>query len=82
MATGIPRTKWNGGHERKGFDSVSELTGRGELTLTYPNKSLESSVLAGERAECSLVWQGPPADQPESANRLYHGDNFGILCDF
>lgn len=72
MATGIPKTKWNGDIQEKALlpDTSSNIL------LTYPGKSTEREIVATKPAELKLLWQ----NSTNHPNRLYYGDNLSILA--
>jgi adenine-specific DNA-methyltransferase len=72
MATGIPKTKWNGDIEDEVVLPNSSL----EASLTYSGKSIEKEIVATKPAKLKLLWQNP-VSQP---NRLYYGNNLPILA--
>lgn len=72
MATGVSKTKW--------VSSRSAVVGSGipqtaEMTLSYPGKLSKEEVLA--TAPVDLTPVGSAEDAP---NRLYYGDNLGVLA--
>ena len=72
MATGIPKTQWNGDIQEKALLSDDLL----DASLLYPGKSTEEEIVATKPAELKLLWQNP-VNHP---NRLYYGDNLSILA--
>ncbi|MGH2533386.1 MAG: site-specific DNA-methyltransferase [Thermomicrobiales bacterium] len=72
MATGIPKTKWNGDG---GCGAHSVLPLDLGVTLTYEGKRAASEVMATAPARTSILW----SNSQESANRLYFGENLRVL---
>ena len=70
MAIGIPSRARRGSEKKKG------TTGAPACVLGYEGKTSEASALHAPPSRCSLRWSGSTA----SANRLYFGDNLGILA--
>ncbi len=76
MATGIPKTRWNG--EQVGV-ATQEASGNGpEVSLSYAGKRSEDAILATEPAELIEVWRREPTPMG-GENRLYFGDNMPIM---
>lgn len=71
MATGIPKTQWNG--EIQDDTLLSDASA--DVSLTYQGKRTEEEVLATKPAQLQLLWQHPL----RGSNRLYYGDNLPIL---
>lgn len=72
MATGIPKTQWNGDIQEEALLSNGLL----DAALSYPGKSTEEEIVATRPVELKLLWQNP-VNHP---NRLYYGDNLSILA--
>lgn len=71
MATGISKTKWNGRDDELNRREATE-----QVTLSYPNKSLESSILSAPAGSYCL------ANQTEGVaeyGRLFFDDNLSVL---
>ena len=68
MATGLPRTRWNGDNE---FDGVPATP----IALAYEGKQTEEAILATEAGQFELLYQQSEASQ----KRLYYGDNLPVL---
>ena len=74
MATGAPKTKWNG---RTWEPSINNITNSmSSVSLAYEGKLSESSILATLPATIRLLWQ----NSAQSQNRLYYGDNLPVLA--
>ncbi len=73
MATGIPKSQWNGADvdeaETKSDNSL-------DIHLAYPGKQTEAEILATHPAKCVML--GKVGD---AINRLYYGDNQPILAN-
>jgi len=76
MATGIPKTRWNG--EQLG-GAVQEASGNGpEVSLAYAGKRPETTILKTAPAELIEIWRHQSTPMG-GENRLYFGDNSPIL---
>lgn len=75
MATGSPKTKWNG----KTWEApISNITNTmSSVSLAYEGKRPERAILETVPVTTHIVWQG---QQEQSSNRLYYGDNLPILA--
>jgi adenine-specific DNA-methyltransferase len=71
LATGVPRTRWKKA-DRPGVAPAESLT----VTLSYEGKRSLSEVLDTPAGTVKTLWK-PARTNP--ANRLYFGDNLGIL---
>lgn len=72
MATGIPKTKWTGADHHLPLAASDE---RCAVTLSYSGKQTETDILSSTQAsQVFEIWRGG-----NSSNRLYFGDNVGIL---
>jgi adenine-specific DNA-methyltransferase len=76
MATGIPRTKWQGTHSATGGAAVE--AGNTDVHLSYEGKKPRCEVLNTPPADCSQLW--PDHQAGPALNRLYYGDNLPILA--
>lgn len=78
MATGIPRTKWQGPphHVRTNGLKFSKT----DVCLDYEGKKSESEILATPPAKSRELW--PVRYGAAPCNRLYYGDNLPILAGF
>lgn len=75
MATGIPRSNWQGTpHSVPGNGANS---GNTDVHLSYEGKKPESEILGTPAAKCRELWPDSYGQAP--ANRLYYGDNLPIL---
>ncbi len=72
MATGTPRTRWNGNLSHSLPDNTESSL---ELHLSYEGKVTENDVLAIEPATLQ-----PLQEKEGVANTLYYGDNLPILA--
>lgn len=72
MATGNPKTKWNGHGPQ---DNQGEATSA-SMTLSYDGKASRQAVLATDPASLIMLWSGHPME----GNCLYYGDNLPILA--
>lgn len=78
MATGIPKTKWNGdGVTSLPTNSVPENSP--DVYLAYAGKRPERDILATKPAKIKTLWQSSP-QMNEGKNHLYYGDNLPILA--
>lgn len=74
MATGIPRTKWNGQQAiAPSRNSTSDTIG---MTLTYEGKQPEQTIFATPPVPLLPLW----GDINNTSNQLYYGDNLPILA--
>jgi len=79
MATGLPRTKWNG--DLTTNPSESDYSKRGlDINISYKDKCSESKILLMDPEFCTKLWQGRKTREYD--NRLYYGDNLPILASF
>jgi adenine-specific DNA-methyltransferase len=74
MATGVPK--------KRRSNAVSRLAARPTartslVQLQYPGKVPEADILASPRANVTTIWAAPTG---EDTNRLYFGDNLGVLA--
>jgi adenine-specific DNA-methyltransferase len=76
MATGIPKTKWQGTHTADSFSGTN--SGNTDVFLSYEAKKSEAVILNTAAAKCNLLW--PDARRKANYNRLYYGDNLSILA--
>lgn len=72
MATGIPKSQWNGADVD---EAASGLNNSLDIQLSYPGKQPEAAILATPPAKCVML--GKVGD---AINRLYYGDNQPILA--
>lgn len=75
MATGSPRTKWNGKTCEPSI--INTTNNMSSVSLAYEGKRPERAVLETSPATTHIVWQ---ERQEQSANRLYYGNNLPILA--
>ncbi len=73
MATGETKSKWSGEL------SPSQLGSRNPVCLTYEGKVEAATILSLAPASIKKLWN---PDQNMMDNRLYYGDNSGILATF
>lgn len=71
MATGIPKTKWNGD-----IEEAFLADGSFGASLVYAKKSTEEEIIATTPAKLKCLWQNP-VNHP---NELYYGDNLSVLA--
>ena len=76
MASGLPKTKWNGNGNSESHLHGNENKVELDVTLSYEGKQDEGTILATEPAKTKMLWQG----QGNYLNRLYYGDNLAILA--
>jgi adenine-specific DNA-methyltransferase len=76
MATGIPRTQWQG--PPRHIEPNGASSGKTDVFLTYEGKKPESEILNTPPAKCRELW-AEQTGQP-ARNRLYYGDNQPILA--
>lgn len=74
MATGIPKTQWQGNTNLNNYPNNSEVT------LSYPGKILESEILKTNPLKCFPICPKNAKLKCEAKNRLYYGDNLPILA--
>ena len=75
MASGLPKTKWNGNGKETPFTNGAPENGL-DVSLCYEGKRDEHTILATEPCSTKTIWQG----EGEHLNRLYYGDNLPILA--
>ena len=75
MATGIPRTKWQGGAQAPA--ALGNDAGNTDVHLAYDGKKSEHEILDSEPAACRQLW--PEHRDEAAANRLYFGTSLGKL---
>jgi adenine-specific DNA-methyltransferase len=77
MATGLPKTRWNGKDAHITSSSENSL----DVFLSYEGKRSEASILATRPATLRSLWQPASGQQGQQiVNRLYYGDNLPILA--
>ncbi len=76
MATGIPRTKWQGTARRVHPNGLT--SGNTGVHLSYEGKKSEQEILGTPPAKCRQLW--PEHNGQATPNRLYYGDNLPILA--
>ncbi len=78
MATGAPKTRWNG--KVTSFSPPSENL---DVSLVYEGKRSREDILKTEPASIHVLWQGAiDQEKREAINSLYYGDNLPILASF
>ena len=77
MATGTPKTKWNG--RNLDFHSIDISEDAFAIKLMYNGRRSEGDILKTEPASTRLLWS-ENNEQREMANRLYYGNNLSILA--
>ncbi len=70
MATGIPKTQWNGDLNESAFKNSLDTC------ISYEGKLAESDILKIPAAKCEVL----TSTAGEGENRLYYGDNLPILA--
>jgi len=78
VATGSPKTKWNGRTQEPAV--INATNSMSSVSLSYEGKRSESSILDTLPASIRLLWQDSAQRQEQPANRLYYGDNLPILA--
>jgi len=69
MATGVPKTRWNG-------ELATGIASGGlDVSLSYKGKRTEAEILATEPGQVEPLYQGA-----DDEKRLYYGDNLPILA--
>ena len=76
MATGIPRSKWQGAPPPPGGDGNE--AGNATVQLAYEGKKPERDILLTPPAHCRQLW--PEQGGEPASNRLYFGDNLAVLA--
>jgi adenine-specific DNA-methyltransferase len=76
MATGIPRTKWQGAERRVHTNGLT--SGNTDVHLSYEGKKSKREILGAPPAKCRQLW--PEHDSQATPNRLYYGDNLPVLA--
>lgn len=76
MATGIPRTKWQGASHSVPAHGVN--AGNTDVHLSYAGKKSEREILNTPPAKCHQLW--PEPNGHAASNRLYYGDNLPVLA--
>jgi adenine-specific DNA-methyltransferase len=79
MATGDPKTKWNGETIARNDESISFQPNIG-VQLSYEGKLSERDVLNTPTAHLTNLWNNLESGNKENKNRLYYGDNLPILA--
>jgi len=74
MATGVPKSKW-----QKNSLTIKKHE---EVVVHYTGKKSEVSVLNSPDSVVQLLWDGPGTNGDRQRNRLYYGDNLGIMASF
>jgi adenine-specific DNA-methyltransferase len=74
VATGSPRTKWNGKTWEPSI--VNSANNMSSVSLSYEGKRTERAIFETSPAITQMIWQG----QEQPTNRLYYGDNLPILA--
>jgi adenine-specific DNA-methyltransferase len=75
MATGIPRTKWQGASHNVQTNGLN--SGNTDVHLSYDGKKSEREILDTPPAVCNQIW--PEHNGHAAPNRLYYGDNLTVL---
>src|SRR6266487_3070767 len=76
MATGIPKTQWQGtAHATRGNGNEA---GNTDVHLSYEGKKTEREILQTPPATCRQLW--PERGGQSGLSRLYHGDNLPVLA--
>lgn len=77
MATGIPRTKWQGASHSVHTNGLN--IGNTDVRLSYDGKKSEREILDDTPpAKCHQLW--PEHNGHTASNRLYYGDNLSVLA--
>lgn len=79
MATGISRTKWQGETKHSLAEELPPVDPQAEVFLSYPGKASVECILSVKPAETLEIWRGTPLSDV-CFNRLYYGENLGILA--
>ncbi len=75
MATGVPKSRWQGPNHAKAGNGVH--ANNTDVRLVYEGKKPEREILLTPGANCLQLWPERPG---EESNRLYSGDNLQILA--
>jgi adenine-specific DNA-methyltransferase len=75
MATGIPKTQWQGATHVPSANGVHTINT--DVRLDYEGKKSEHEILLTPGADCRQLWPEHPIQE---SNRLYFGDNLPILA--
>lgn len=79
MATGSPKTKWNGKTWEPAI--INTTNNMSSVSLAYDGKRPERAILETLPCITRVVWQDDSRQSQEQlANRLYYGDNLPILA--
>lgn len=79
MATGTPKTQWNG--EKLFSSHANGSMSMPPISLNYEGKRPEREILRTSPAPIKTLWHGGAAnDDSQAPNRLYYGDNLPILA--
>ncbi len=79
MATGLPKTKWNG--DLTSYIAENNFFKDGlDVCLSYEDKLPERDILATKPARTLMLWHGHGEGDGKDENRLYYGDNLPILA--
>lgn len=77
MATGIPKTRWNGlKPPLHGHNTASGINT--DVHVAYDGKKSEREILETKAARCKMLW--PHEREAKSPNRLYYGENLSVLA--
>lgn len=78
MATGTPS---NRRAVRRHLNALAgDLAGSAGLHLTYAGKKAERDILATPPSRSRLLWRPAGEEGPAAGNRLFFGDNMGVLA--
>jgi adenine-specific DNA-methyltransferase len=78
MATGIPKTQWNGDLTPASPAPTNSL----DVCFSYPGKLPESEILATKPSDSVVLWPTNQRQEGKDENRLYYGDNLPLLASF
>ncbi len=78
LATGNSKTKWNEKDKLANSDLLSP--GSNEITLSYSGKQTESEILSTPPAAIKSIKKNTLLKSGGNDNRLFWGDNFGVLA--
>jgi adenine-specific DNA-methyltransferase len=78
VATGLPKTQWNG--DQTLSPAAEHPLEPSKAVLCYEGKRSENAVLMTRPAEILPLWRDPHLSGDDPGNRLFFGDNLPVLA--
>lgn len=78
MATGLPKTQWNG--DQTLYPAADYPVEPPKAVLCYEGKRSENAILMTRPAEILPLWCGQHLSGGDPGNRLFFGDNLPVLA--